>query len=65
MNFLWFCFATLPRIKIWKKPEFKNVRSPTTTKPTTNGENILISIRTEKTITITKKKLTTEDEEYD
>jgi hypothetical protein len=56
MSLLWFWFATLPRIKTWKKPKIKKVLSPTTTKQTARGESDLIgTTRTEETLTVTKK----------
>jgi len=62
MSFLWFWFANLPLIKTWKKPEIKNVLSPTTTKRTASGESNLIGTRTEETLTVTKKSPAVDEE---
>jgi hypothetical protein len=55
-DFLWFCFATLPQIKIRKIPQNQKLFSPTTTERITDGQHNLTGNRAEDRCSVTKKK---------
>ena len=56
--------STLPRTKIWKKPEIKKCFSPTMTKRTISSQSNFTGTRTEERLVVAKK-LPANDEECD